>query len=431
MNNYLKEYRKKVISVDDAIDLLKPGLNVYLEQGPAEPFAVIRGMMNNVERTRGIKLVIVPFPGLNKVPFATPEYTGCWEICTFFGVAALRKPIREGRVRYVPIHLSEIPAALTGAFRPDVAVIQVSPPDDAGYCSLGPAVDYNLAAIGAASTVIAQVNRRLPVTFGDSGIHLSRIHYLIEEESVLNQVPQAGAGPVEKQIAGYVAELVPDGSTIQIGIGGVPDAILTALLDKRDLGIHSGMLSDHTVDLIEAGVVTGARKILNPGKVVAGVLLGTDRLYKFCDRNPVVEMYPTTYTHNVGIISQLENFVSINSAIEIDLTGQVNSEMVNGEYISGIGGQVDFARIGRLSKGGKSIFALPSRAKDKSKIVPQLKPGVPVSTSRADVDYVVTEFGVADLRYRSLKERARALIEIAHPDFRPELRRWLENDGRL
>ena len=426
MNNYLKEYQQKIISIDDAIDSIRTGLKVYIEQGPAEPFALIRGMMKSVERTRGIKLVIVPLPIINKVPFATPEYTDCWQIYTFFGGPALRKPIKEGRVKYVPIHMSEIPAAIMGPFRPDIAVIQVSPPDAAGYCSLGPAVDYNPAAIEAASTVIAQVNKRLPVTFGDSRVHLSRIQYLVEEESDLNLVPPVGTGTVESQIAGYVADLVSDGSTIQIGMGSLPDAILTAFLGKRELGVHSGMLSDRIVDLIEAGVVTGSRKKLNNGKVVAGVLVGTDRLYKFCHRNPMVEMYPTTYTHNRGLISQLENFVSINSAIEIDLTGQVNSETIIGEYITGIGGQVDFARIGRLSNGGKSIFAFPSMAKGKSRIVPQLQAGVPVSTPRSDVDYVVTEFGVANLRYRSLRERARALIGVAHPDFRPELKKWSE-----
>lgn len=426
MNCRLKEYQKKLIRAEELIGICKPGTRVFLEQGPGEPLGVVREMMRQASRLKGIQLVIVPLPGVNKVPFVAPEYTEHWQIYSFFGGPALSRAIAEKRVEYVPINLSEIPAALHGVWRPDVAVIQVSPPDSAGFCSLGITVDYNRAAVDAAALVIAQVNRNMPVTCGDAAVHLSEITCIWEEDTELIQVPPTEPGEVEKQIATHVASLVPDGSTIQIGIGSVPDAILTALMDKRDLGIHSGLFSDRMLDLVEAGVVTGKKKTINPRKVVTGLLLGTERLYRFCHRNPLVELYPTTYTHNRAIVSRLDNFISINSVVEIDLTGQVNSEVINGNQISGIGGQIDFARIARLSRGGKAIFAMPSVARGKSKIVPRLSPDVPVSTARVEVDYVVTEFGIAELRHRSLRERAKALVQIAHPDFREELKSWVQ-----
>jgi 4-hydroxybutyrate CoA-transferase len=426
MNYFYDQYKKKKITADDLAGILKPGMKVYLEQGPAEPMSIVEGLMNQAGSIGAIELIVLPMPGVNKVLFATGEYLNHWRIYAFFGGQPLRGGIAEKKIEYIPVNVSEIPAALCGPLRPDAALVQVSPPGPDGFCSLGPAADYNCPAIEYASMVIAQVNGCMPVTCGDTGVHLSDIDYVIEKDIELIQVPPSRPGEVEQQVAENVAALVPDGSTIQVGIGGIPDAILAALVNKRDLGIHSGLMSERMVDLMESGVVTGRKKSINRQKAVTGVLLGTDRLYGFCDRNPMVELYPASYTHNRAVISRLDNFISINSVIEIDLTGQVNSEVVDGGQLSGVGGQVDFARIARLSSGGKSIFAMPSTARGKSKIVPQLKQGVPVTTPRVDVDYVVTEFGAACLRHRSLRERAKALIEIAHPDFREELRYWAE-----
>lgn len=396
-------------------------MKVFLEQGPAEPLSITKALMDQIDHIHGIQIEIMPITNVNKVPFADQRYTEHWKIYTFFGGSSLSKAISEKRVEYVPICVSEIPAALRGLYCPDVALIQVTAPDNSGFCNFGLAADYKRAVIEAASTVIAQVNNKMPVTCGDTGVHLSDIDYIMEEDTELIQIAPTKPREMEKEIASYVADLVPDGSVIQIGIGSVPDAILTALLNKHDLGIHSGLLSDRMLDLIEAGVVTGKFKNLNPGKVVGTLLIGTERLYKFCHRNPLIELYPVTYTHNRSIVNQLDNFVSINSAIEVDLTGQVNSETINGKQLAGIGGQVDFARIARLSKGGISIIAIPSIANGKTKIVPQL---TQVSVTRTDADYVITEYGIANLRYRSLRERAKALVQIAHPDFRKELSYW-------
>lgn len=426
MNRFLEEYHRKVITADETIKLLKPGRRVYIEQGPAEPFALTEALMRNAASIAGITLIIVAISNINKTPFAVPPYTDYWKAYCFFGTPELWRPIAEKKVEYVPTNLSEIPTALHTVLRPDVAMIQVSPPDAAGFCNLGIAVDYNWAAIEAASTVIAQVNKKMPVTCGNTGVHLSEIDWVVEADTELAEYPSSTPGEVEKLIAAQVAALVPDGATIQVGIGGVPDAILTALLDKHELGIHSGLLSDLMLDLIEAGVVTGKQKNIDRRKVTVGVLMGTSRLYQFCDRNPLVELYPVTYTHNRALASQLDNFISINSAIEVDLTGQINCEQVNGQQIAGIGGQIDFIRIAKLSRGGKSIITMPATVKGKSKIVPQLALGTPTSTARVDVDCVVTEYGVADLRYRSLRERAMALAAIAHPDFRAELQQEAE-----
>jgi len=398
-------------------------MKVFLEQGPAEPLAITRALMEQIDHIHGIQIEILPIPNVNKVPFADQRYTEHWKIYTFFGGFSLSKAISEKRVEYVPISVSEIPAALRGLYCPDIALIQVTGPDNCGFCNFGLAADYKRTVVEAARTTIAQVNNRMPVTCGDTGVHLSDIDYIMEEDTELIQVAPTNPGEVEKEIAGYVADLVPDRSVIQIGIGSVPDAILTALLDKHDLGIHSGLLSDRILDLIEAGVVTGKFKNLNPGKVVGALLIGTERLYRFCDRNPLIELYSVAYTHNRSIASQLDNFVSINSAIEVDLTGQVNTAMIDGKQLAGVGGQVDYARIARLSKGGISIIAIPSIANGKTKIVPQLGE---VSVTRTDVDFVVTEYGIANLRYRSLRERANALVEIAHPDFRVDLEHWAQ-----
>lgn len=424
---FLREYQRKIISKDDIADILKSGMKIYLEQGPAEPIDLIEALCLQAHIVKNLQLIAFPIPNVNQVGYLSTAINNNWKVFTSFGGRELSKAIASCQADYVPMHYSEITSALVyQKLRPDAAVIQVSHPDSAGYCNLGPDVQFNQTAVEAASVVIAQVNNNLPITCGDTGVHLSDIDYVFEADRKLIQFSPAEPSETEKQIAAYVAELIPDGSTIQIGIGNLPDAILSALMEKKDLGLHSGLVSDRMVDLIEAGVVTGRQKTLKPRKVVTTVLLGTDKVYNFCDRNPLVELYATSYTHNRAVISQIRNFISINSAIEIDLTGQINAESVNQFQISGVGGQVDWARIARLSDNGKSIVVIPSVVKGKSKIVEGLNSGTPVTTARTEADFIVTEYGVAQLRYRSIRERAKALINIAHPDFRDELRFWLK-----
>ena len=375
VTDFSEEYKRKLIAPGEIADVIKPGARVFIEQGPAEPLVLVDELCRSVHRLRGIQIMIVPITDVNMVPFAKPEYTNHWQIFSFIGSGNLRTAISENRVEYVPIHVSEIPSALYGRFCPDVSMIQVTPPDSFGFCNFGIEVDYNRAAVDGASITIAQVNNCMPVICGDTGIHISEINYFVEKNSKLIELAPTEPNEVEKNIAFNVANLVDNGSTIQIGVGKLMDAILLELRDKCDLGIHSGLLSDRMLDLIESGAVTGMRKNINPRKVVAALLLGTEKLYRSCEHNTLIELYPVSYTHNRSVISKIENFISINSSIEIDLTGQVNSEAANDEIIAGVGGQFDFVRIGRLSPGGKSILAIPSMTKRRSRIVAKLEHG--------------------------------------------------------
>ena len=421
MNYTSKNYIQKIINKNEFLSLISQNKNVFIEQGPAEPLALIRSLINS--SIKGLKLIVVPLPNINKIHFASSIYADRWEIYSFFSSKNLAKASSDINVEYIPIHLSEIPKALSTKYKPDVALVQVTPPNSAGFCSLGAAVEYNKTAAESSKIVVAQANRKMPFTCGDSCIHISEIDYIIEEDQDLIQIQPTLPDEVEKQIGDNVSSLIDDGSTIQVGIGRVPDAVMLALQNKCDLGIHSGILTESMLNLIEAGVVTGIKKNINTRKVVVGQLLGTDRLYEFSNCNPVIEVHPTTYTHNPLIIGGLYKFVSINSALEIDLTGQINSEFIEGKQISSVGGQTDFARIARLSPKGKSIIAMPSTSKKKSKVVPFLSKHAPVTTARTDVDFVVTEYGIADLRFLSLRQRALKLIDIAHPDYRSELYR--------
>ena len=420
---YSKEYEKKIIDEDDIANIIKPGMRVFIAQGTGEPLVLVKALCRQADHFHNIKITVFPLPGINHALFAAQEYLDNWQIHAFFIIPELREAVFKGLAHYFPVHTSEIPIALSGQLRPDVSMIQVTPPDASGFCNMGVTIDYNRAAVDAASITIAQINSLMPVTCGDTGIHISEIDYFVKGDVELVQVPARKPNQVDLKLAENVVDLIPDGSTIQTGIGSMMDAILHGLKDKNDLGIHSGLLSDSMVELIEAGVVTGLNKNIDKRKVVAGILLGTNRLYEFCNKNPLVELYPTTYTHNRAKFSKLKNFVSINSMLEVDLTGQVNAESIKDKIIAGIGGQLDFMRIGRLSPGGKSILVMPSAVKGKSKIVHRFNQLVAVSDPRVDVDFVVTEYGVAALRYQSLSRRAMALAEISHPDFRDELKK--------
>jgi acetyl-CoA hydrolase len=335
----------------------------------------------------------------------------------------VRAAVNEGRADFTPVFLSEIPQLYRTQLPIDVAFIHVTPPDEHGFCSYGVEVGVTKSAAEAARIVIAQVNPHMPRTLGDSFIHVSKIDYAVEVDTPLPEVKRGESAPVQQEIARNVASLIEDRSTLQAGIGGIPDAVLSYLTDRRDLGIHTELFSDGVIDLVEQGVITNAAKTLHTGKIVAGFVLGTQRLYNFVHDNAMVELHPTEYVNDPYRIAQNDRMVAINSALEVDLTGQVCADSIGHQFYSGVGGQVDFIRGAARSRGGKPIIALPATAKDDtvSRIVWELKPGAGVVTSRNDVHYVVTEYGVAYLHGRTIRERARALIDIAHPSFREAL----------
>ena len=354
-----------------------------------------------------------------------PSVFGHIRVNALFIGAAVRAAVQSGDADYTPVFLSEIPAL----FRPggplplDAALVQVSPPDEHGYCSMGVCVDVMRSAVENARMVIAQINPQMPRTLGNSFLHSSKIHYAVEHDCPLVTLEGHDADVVQDQIGARVAELVEDGCTLQTGIGGIPDAVLSRLRDRKDLGVHTEMLSDGVMELIEAGVITGAHKPLWPGKAVTSFVLGSNKLYRFVDNNPMVEMQPSDVTNDPYLIARHPRLVAINSALAIDLTGQVNADSIGTKFYSGIGGQVDFLRGAARSEGGRPIVALPSTAKNGtvSRIVPTLAPGAGVVTSRGDVHHVVTEWGRVNLHGLTIRQRARALISIAHPAFREQL----------
>jgi acyl-CoA hydrolase len=336
----------------------------------------------------------------------------------------VREAVNEGRADYTPVYLSEIESLFeSGEMALDVALIQVSPPDAHGFCSFGVGVDTTLTAAKTARYVVAQVNDRMPRTYGDSFIHVSELDAVVEVSRPLCELPKTEITDLHRAIARNVATLIDDGATLQLGIGGIPDAVLLELTDRKDLGIHTEMLSDNVVPLIDSGVINGSRKTLHPRKIILGFLLGTKALFDFVNDNPIFEFHPVSYTNNPFIIAQNDRMVAVNSTLQIDITGQVCSDSIGQYLYSGFGGQVDFIRGARHSKGGKPIIALPSTAKNGSvsRIVPVLTPGTGVVASRASIHYVVTEYGIAYLHGRSIRERAEALIRIADPKFHDEL----------
>jgi len=338
-----------------------------------------------------------------------------------------REAVNDGRAEYIPIYLFEIGKLILDGFYPvDVVLCNLSPPDEHGFCSFGPGVDITKPAAEKARYVIAQINRQVPRTLGDSFIHVRKLSHIVEVDEPLKEMPGAGeVSATSLKIGQHIAALIEDGATMQMGIGEIPDAVLASIQSHKDLGIHTEMFSDGVMNLIDKGLVTNARKTLHRGKVVAGFVLGSHRLNEYIDNNPIFEFHPQYYVNDPFVIAQNEKMVAINSAIEVDLTGQVSADSIGTYIYSGFGGQVDFIRGAAYSKGGKPIIALPSTAKggEVSRIVDKLKPGAGVVTNRADVHYVVTEFGVASLHGKSLQERARELIAVAHPKFREELER--------
>ena len=421
MSDWKQYYKDHLTTAEEAVKHIKSGDRLVIAHACGEPSYLVDAMMANAASYRDVE--IVHMVAMGKCEYCKPEYAENFRHNAYFVGGTSRKAIEEGRGDFTPCFFFEIPRTFTTTMPVDVAMVMCTPPDENGKCSLGVSVDYTQPAVKAAKTVIAQINPQMPWTGPYSTIDVEDIDFIVEKDAPLIELAPPHIGEVEQKIGEYCASLINDGDTLQLGIGAIPDAVLRFLGDKKDLGIHSEMFSDGVVELAEKGVFTNARKTLNPGKFVVGFLMGTRKLYDFVDHNPAVDMRSIDYVNDPFIIAQNDNLISINSAVQVDLYGQAASEMIGPKQISGVGGQVDFVRGASASKGGKSILAFPSTVKGKvSKIVPYLDPGAAVTTSRNDSDYVVTEYGIAALKGHTLRDRARALISIAHPDFRDELK---------
>jgi len=419
---WIDGYRAKLCSADEAVSRIRSNDWVWLSGNAAAPFLLMEALARRAGELENVTLSHVLLMGED--PLSKPGMEKAFHHNSLFVGPADRPSVNDGRSAYVPIHLHMIPKAIrTGACRVDVAMVQCSPPDEHGFMSLGLEVMAQKAAVEMAKTVIVQVNDQMPRTLGDSFLHVSKAAHIVEHSFPLLELRGKEATEVEKKIGALIAEMIPDGATLQMGIGGIPDAVLSLLEGKRDLGIHTEMISDGLVRAMEQGIITGNKKTLHPGKVVATFILGTRKLYDFVHDNPLFEVHPVDHTNDPFIIAQNDNMVAINSALEVDLTGQVCSDSIGTYIYSGFGGQLDFIRGAAASRGGKPIIALPSTAKQGtlSRIVPKLKQGSGVVTTRADVHYVVTEHGVANLWGKNLNERAKALIAIADPAFREML----------
>ncbi|MBX3297142.1 MAG: acetyl-CoA hydrolase/transferase family protein [Acidobacteria bacterium] len=413
----------KFVSAEEAVGSIASGDRVFIHGVAAAPRVLIEAMVDRSGELRGVELVHLHTEG--RAPYSLPEHEDSFHVNAFFVGGNVREAVNEGRGDYIPVFLSEIPALFRRGVLPlDVALINVSPPDSHGFCSLGVSVDIARAAADTAKIVIAQINPNVPRTIGDALVHIKDIDFAVEVDEPLPEVPPPAPTVVDEAIGRSIAELIDDGATLQMGIGAIPNAVLASLTNHKDLGIHTEMFSDGLIDLVESGVVNGRKKAKHPGKIVSGFVMGTKRLYDFVDDNPQVLMLDIGYVNDTSVIRRNPKVTAINSAIEVDLTGQVCADSIGRRQYSGVGGQMDFIRGASLSEGGKPIIALPSStSRGESKIVPFLKEGAGVVTTRAHVHYIVTEYGVADLYGKNLRQRARELIRIAHPDHREELER--------
>ncbi|MBL8737398.1 MAG: acetyl-CoA hydrolase/transferase family protein [Planctomycetes bacterium] len=407
----------------DVVGLVRSGHRVFVHAGAATPRVLLRALAARAGELRSVELVHLHTEGEH--PCAQPGMTDSFHVNALFVGPNVRDAVERGDADYVPAFLSEMPALFRQKVLPlDVALVHVSPPDKHGYCSLGVSVDIARAAIDSAAVVIAQVNPRMPRTHGDGLVHHSRFAAAVGVDEPIPEHVPGELGDVERAIGRHCAALIEDGATMQMGIGSIPDAVLASLLDHKDLGVHTEMFSDGVLELVKRGVITGRQKKIHPGKLVAGFAMGTRKLYDFLDDNPQVAMLDISYVNDPSVIRRNPKVVAINSAVEIDLTGQVCADSIGTKMWSGVGGQMDFFRGASLSPGGKPVVALPSQTgKGISRIVPLLKPGAGVVTTRAHVHWVVTEFGAVDLRGKNLRQRAMALISIAHPDHREALER--------
>jgi len=436
--SWIDVFKRKIVSPTEALRCIQSGDRVYIHPGCAEPEVLVEALYQRAPELREVELVHLLT--LGNADYVRPEMEGHFRHNAMFIGGNVRDAVNAGRADYMPIFLGEIEGLfLSGEMPLDVALITVTPPDEHGYCSLGVGVDTTMTAVKVAKHIVAEVNDQMPRTLGDTFVHVSKLDFIVESSRPLCELPEHHVTDLHRMIGRNIADLIEDGSTLQMGIGGIPDAVLLYLEGKKDLGVHSEMFSDGLIELIERGVVNGERKSIHPRKVIAGFCLGTRRLFDFIHNNPIFEFHPTSYTNDPFRIAQNDQMIAINAALQVDLTGQVVADSIGSYFYSGFGGQVDFIRGAARSKGGKPIIALPATAKDDSisRIVPMLDPGAGVVTSRADVHYVVTEYGVAYLHGKNIRQRAEALINIAHPKFRNELleysskQRWLKPAERL
>ncbi|MBN1397476.1 MAG: acetyl-CoA hydrolase/transferase family protein [Bacteroidetes bacterium] len=424
--NWLDQYKSNVVSVEEAVSVVKSNDRIFLSGNAATPLILTNALAQRAADLSNVEVNHILLLGDD--PLSKPGMAEHFRHNSLFVGPGDRESIAEGISDYVPIHLSQIPALFRDGHIPlDVALVHLSPPDSHGFMSFGAECGASKGAAENAKIVVAQVNERMPRTLGDVFIHVSRVHKIVECSIPILESNLAGSSEIEKKIAEFITPMIEDGATLQLGIGGIPDAVLARIEGKQHLGIHTEMISDGVVNAVEKGIITSQKKTLHPGKVVGTFVLGTQQLYDYVHNNPLFELHPCDYTNNPYNIAQNEKMVSINSCIEVDITGQICSDSIGSKIYSGFGGQVDFVRGAALSKGGKPIIALPSTTKDEkiSRIVPQLKSGAGVVTTRADVHYVVTEYGAAFLHGKNLSQRAEALIAIAHPKFRPELEEYL------
>ncbi|OQY30544.1 MAG: 4-hydroxybutyrate CoA-transferase [Anaerolineaceae bacterium 4572_5.1] len=415
-------YRDKVCTAQEAVQAIKSHDRIFLTGNCSVPMKVLGALVDRAPELEDVEIVQALTVG--PTDYVKPEMKGHLRINAIFISPNTRKAIQTGQADFTPVLLSEFPLLFNkGPLPLDAAFIHLSPPDEHGFCSFSVEVGLSKTPAESAKLVIAEVNEQMPRTLGDSFIHVSKIDHIVPVDYPIPELTMGGGepSPVVESIAQHIAELIPDGATMQMGIGAVPDAVLKYLFDKKDLGVHTELFSDGVIDLVEAGVITNARKTLHPGKIIAGFILGTKRLYDWSHNNALLEFHRTEYVNDPFIVSQNDRMVAVNSAIEVDLTGQICADSIGSKLYSGVGGQLDFIYGASRSKGGVPIISLPSVARDSSRIVTTLKKGAGVTTSRNHVHYVVTEYGVANLYGKTIRERAQALIKVAHPKFRDEL----------
>ena len=413
----------KLSTAEEAVRLVKSHDSIFIHSVAAPPLSLIEALANRAQELRNVQINHLHVEG--KLPYFEEKYAENFRVNNLFTGANARQAVQAGRADYVPIFLSEVPTLFHKKIIPiDVAFLQVSPPDKHGYCSLGTSVDVSMAAAKNARYIIAEINPQMPRTWGDSTIHVSKIHRVVAVDRALPEHTLPAPTETEHQIGKFVADLVEDGATLQMGIGVIPDAVLASLTSHKELGVHTEMFSDGLLPLIEKGVVTNEHKVKHRGKIVSGFVMGTKKLYDYIDDNPLIRMLEIDYVNDGDVIRKNPKVTAINSAIEVDLTGQVCADSIGTKIFSGVGGQMDFIRGASLSEGGKPIIALPAiTSKGESRIVCTLKQGAGVVTTRAHVHYVVTEYGVAYLYGKNIRQRAQELIKIAHPDHRERLER--------